>query len=343
MTASSLATTKTLALLIVAAGVVVAGLVAGRSFLIPLVVAFILSNLIEAMIERLERLLVPTLIAYLVSILVVGVAVFAIGWIVAIQYDELTKAWPGYVKRIEEISTQVVGSFSDEARTRLSQRLEEFRIVNRVPELLGSLGNVVVSSSLVFLYVGFLLAERGLLSAKVAKMIDAAEEKHRTQEVLRSVSAGVRKYVWIKTVMSVFTAAVSYVTFVWLGLDFAETWTLVVFLLNYIPSIGSVLGVVFPAILALIQFDTVYPFLLIAILLSAAQFSNGSVSRADIHGEISQSKSFCHYGVTDILEHDLGRRRRVLERTDYGRRPHCLLKFGFTSLDCRVAVERWTC
>lgn len=277
MAAPLLANTATLALLTIAMGVVIAGLVAGKSFLIPLVVAFILSNLIEAMIERLERVHVPTLIAYMVSILVVSIAVFAIGWVVANQYDELTKAWPGYVKRVEEISTQLVGTLGDEARDKIAERFEQFRIVNRVPELLGSLGNVAVSSILVLLYVGFLLAERGLLSAKIATMMQGSAEAAQSQAVLRSVSAGVRKYVWIKTVMSAFTAAVSYLVFVWLGLDFAETWALFVFLLNYIPSIGSVLGVVFPAILALIQFDTIYPFLLIAVLLTAAQFSIGNI------------------------------------------------------------------
>ena len=62
-----------------------------------------------------------------------------------------------------------------------------------------------------------------------------------------------------------------------LGVDFAEIWAVIIFLLNYIPSIGSVLGVVFPALLALVQFDTLEPFLIIVCVLAVIQFVIGNV------------------------------------------------------------------
>jgi AI-2 transport protein TqsA len=77
--------------------------------------------------------------------------------------------------------------------------------------------------------------------------------------------------------MSLATAAISFAVLKWLRVDFAETWALIVFLLNYIPSIGSTLAVVFPAILALVQFDSTWQFLLIVSTLTVTHFVIGNV------------------------------------------------------------------
>ena len=137
---------------------------------------------------------------------------------------------------------------------------------------------------LIALYVGFMLAERGQVTSKLGHLF--ANEKHavEVQQTVDDIVNGLRDYIWIKTLMSVFTAAVSYAVLKWLGVDFSETWALLIFLLNYIPSIGSVLGVVFPALIALIQFDTVSQFLVIAVLLSGAQFLIGNVLEPAIMG-----------------------------------------------------------
>ena len=49
----------------------------------------------------------------------------------------------------------------------------------------------------------------------------------------------------------------------WLGMDFAETWALLIFVLDYIPNIGSILAVAFPALVALVQFETPVPFIIL--------------------------------------------------------------------------------
>jgi predicted PurR-regulated permease PerM len=56
------------------------------------------------------------------------------------------------------------------------------------------------------------------------------------------------------------------------GVDFAAFWALMIFLLNFIPIIGALLGVTFPSLLALVQFETIGPFLVTSLALSGAQF-----------------------------------------------------------------------
>jgi AI-2 transport protein TqsA len=58
---------------------------------------------------------------------------------------------------------------------------------------------------------------------------------------------------------------------------FTETWALLIFVLNYIPNIGSIVAVAFPALLALVQFETLGPFIILVISLTTIQLAIGSV------------------------------------------------------------------
>ena len=80
-------------------------------------------------------------------------------------------------------------------------------------------------------------------------------------------------YDWISALTGLF----SYAIFRFLGLEFAETWAVLTFALNFIPSIGSVIAVVFPAVVSLVQFDTIGPFLTIVMGCGLVQFLIGNI------------------------------------------------------------------
>jgi AI-2 transport protein TqsA len=85
---------------------------------------------------------------------------------------------------------------------------------------------------------------------------------------------------------------VSYVILVLVGVDFAALWSLLIFFLNFIPNIGSALGVLFPALLTLIQFDTLTPFLIVAAGLGTAQFIIGNIIEPAYMGKSLNLSSF---------------------------------------------------
>jgi predicted PurR-regulated permease PerM len=70
-----------------------------------------------------------------------------------------------------------------------------------------------------------------------------------------------------------------------IGLDFAETWALLIFVLNYIPNIGSIIAVAFPAVLALVQFETLGPFVVLVLSMTAIQLVIGSVLEPMLMGK----------------------------------------------------------
>ncbi len=253
------------------------GLVFGANFLIPIVVAFIVANTLEALIERLERLGIPASLSVPLGVLVALALIAGFVFVIVDQIDEFVAAWPRYLERLRTLSGSVVSLLGDEFSSRVQARFNELNLASRLSTAIGSASGVLLNVGLVLLYVGFLLAERGRIFKRIVLLGREAKEQDKLAAALTAVSDGIRQYLFVKTVLSLLTALASYAVLRYLRLDFAETWAVVIFLLNYIPSIGSVLGVVFPALLALVQFDSLIPFLVLAIGLASLQFAIGNV------------------------------------------------------------------
>ncbi len=258
-------------------GILITALVYGAPFLIPVVIAAMLSILLSAAADRLRRLGLPEPLAVLSALVLFIIVLIAVFNILAAQTDDVAQAWPSYVERFDRLAEQLLSWVGPEFAARIRDAVQDIEVLGRLPGLLGSAGSLAATIALIAIYVGFLLLERGRLQPKIDRLASRPAEARQIKAALSHITESVRRYLWIKTILSVVTAGISYIVLKAIGVDFAETWALLIFLLNYIPSIGSVLGVAFPALLALIQFDTLWQFLVIAVLLAGVQFFIGNV------------------------------------------------------------------
>jgi len=272
------------ALVAIMLAILITGLVYGAPFLIPIVIALLLTVLLSAGADRLRRLHMPEPLATLAAVLLFVVLLVAVFNILASQTDDVASAWPEYVQRFNTLTEQVLGWVGPNFAAKLREAVQNIELFSRLPGLIGSAGSLLATVALVVLYIGFLLLEQGRLGPKIDRLAETPERAHQIRQALHDITESIRRYLWIKTLLSFVTAGISYGVLKALGVDFAETWALVIFLLNYIPSIGSVLGVVFPALLALIQFDTLWQFLIIAIVLAGVQFAIGNVLEPRLMG-----------------------------------------------------------
>ena len=106
-----------------------------------------------------------------------------------------------------------------------------------------------------------LFVEQGEVDAKIAAMFSDKRKAEEANKLLEEISTSVRRYIWFKTIVVLFIGVACYVVLRFFDIDFAESWALLIFVLNYIPNIGSIVAVAFPCLLALVQFETLTPFL----------------------------------------------------------------------------------
>ncbi|MDA9181073.1 AI-2E family transporter [Gammaproteobacteria bacterium] len=84
------------------------------------------------------------------------------------------------------------------------------------------------------------------------------------------------KYISIKTIVSIITGLLIYVSLSFISLDHAIMWALIAFFLNYIPNIGSIIASIPAIIIALIQFNFYYA-LLVALIYLVINIVMGSI------------------------------------------------------------------
>jgi AI-2 transport protein TqsA len=269
-------------LAIIAVGVVLAGLVYGRTFLLPLAISILVWNLLEAMIERFARVRVgsfqvPRWLAAILGIAVVLLGFYLVVSIILGQVDAVTAAWPRYAGRLQSIAGDLTRWLGAEQSAKLRQALAEIDVTGRVFGAFASAQSFVVTLLLVIAYVGFLFVESGYMAQKIVAMFPDQRRAEEARSVLAVVSESVRRYISVKTGVSAMTGVLCYVVLRWLGIDFAATWALLIFFLNFIPNIGSIIGVALPALVALVQFDTLGPFVILITSLTAINLAIGSV------------------------------------------------------------------
>ena len=91
------------------------------------------------------------------------------------------------------------------------------------------------------------------------------------------VTKDIQTYIGLKTFVSAITGILSYIVMALVGVDFAGFWAVLIFILNFIPYIGSLVGVAFPAVLTLVQFDSLIPFVITSTVLASVQLAVGNI------------------------------------------------------------------
>ncbi len=297
---------------------IIAALYYGQGLLRPLALAILITILLNASTEKLTQIEIGGFrlqrwMGLTISIGVVIAALLVIARILAGQVDDLNAVWPRYVARLEDIVAQLSSMLGTDIAGKVEGQIAKLDFSSWVSRIAGTTGSVVADFGMVSLYVAFLLSARSSNFQKLIALFPLEKERSMISQLLASIVDSTRKYILIKTAMSIVTGLLSYAVMKFMGLDFAETWALLIFLLNYIPTIGSIIGVIFPSVLALVQFDTLVPFLVIAGLLTGVQFTIGNVIEPGVMGRTEPQLPGCDPR-PGFLGISLGYSRHVHER-----------------------------
>lgn len=268
-------------IVIFAAGVLLHEL---QSVVLPFILAIFLSYIFKPMMLTLRRRRIPSAVALLVVFVVISGLFFGLSAIIYSSFESFVREAPKYENKLALIlreSTLVL----DELAARLNIKPEHFSLTDLVDlsaltgvitagagSFVSGVGNVV----LILLLMFFILAGSGDL---VAKLRYAFTEKHSDQlaAMIESIDLKVRQYLIAKTLISLGTGAITTVILLIFGVDFALLWGFLAFLLNFIPNIGSIVAVIFPILIALLQFDSASTALILLVLLVTTQMLMGNV------------------------------------------------------------------
>lgn len=267
----------------------VAGLVYAAGVLVPLAIAVLLFVLVTAIVDRVNDLRIggrkiPGLVAHLGALCMVLFGLWVIVTIFASQAGSVSEAVPRYEARFDHILTQIVSLVGDQNFEAAKAALAEMEISGFATDAISSAGGFLSGLLLVLLYIPFMMVERRPMVKKLAIAFPDSDTLGRVRKMGEGVSLGLQRYVGIKTFVSILTGLGSYCFMKPVGLDFSETWAVLIFMLNFIPTLGSMIGVAIPSVVALVQFESVTPFLIVLLGCGVVQFGIGNVVEPAITG-----------------------------------------------------------
>ena len=146
--------------------------------------------------------------------------------------------------------------------------LIELNIGQIAETLFEAISSIVSSTLMILLFAIFIFVEEVQFGKKLKQIFSKSPTQYeKLNETLSKIEWSVARYLGIKTLISLLTGTLSYIVFASFGLNFAMFWAFLISLLNFIPTIGALLGTLLPTIFCLLQFPDDFTFALSMLLI----------------------------------------------------------------------------
>ena len=227
-----------------------------QSVLLPLVIALFIFLIFNPMLNRMEKMKVPRWIGVLVVMVVLLIVFFVAAWFFFFSVDRLVQRLPMYVRRFSVIDMWLAEELGLDSQTSFLMFIDfdwGGIILSSLSSVSGRAISIVSMAALVYIFVLFLLLERQSLIPKLKVAVPGGKGM-KVAVMFERVNRQISRYLSLKTVISLVTGSLFYLACLATGLDFALLWGVGAFILNFIPSIGSIIITALTIVMALLQF-----------------------------------------------------------------------------------------
>lgn len=255
-----------------------------RTVLLPFVIAILLSNIFEPVVMWLKKKSIPTAVSLIIVLLTFALVLFLFSLVIYTSADAFVQQLPKYQQRLTGLINSAASTFERwaqiyELRVKhidWGSMIQFSSVTTALTSGVGSFIDFVTYIVIILLFMLFILAGSGELITKIQKAFPARQAR-RIGTILLNIETRVRQYLLTKTLISAATGFLTFLILLILGVDFPLIWGILTFLLNFIPNIGSIIAVIFPFLLSLLQFETSTTPILVALLLGTTQLVMGNV------------------------------------------------------------------
>ena len=261
---------------------------AAREVIYPFILAIFISYVVDPIIAFLLRLKVPKAAAVVLILLGAFVILSVIGIVVYTSGKTLAAELPRFEQRLTGLTgwlEKAVGGIP--LKQQVASYFEKVNLQSAASFVIGALGPVLGLLGklfLLFLFLAVIVFGRGRITVKVRKSL-SPERVAQVMEALEKINSQVRKYLVIKTVLSLINGLMVWAVLSLFGVHFALLLGFLAFLLNYIPNVGSVVAAVLRVGFALFQFGTIWTPLWILVITVGADNLLGNMIEPRMMGK----------------------------------------------------------
>ena len=241
-----------------------------RPVLLPVVLALLLSYLFRPIVRALARIGINShlgaaiVLSVVIAALAFGISALATpaaGWLEKAPYgvSQLKEKLLPLKKPMEQVaqaSGEIEKLASPEAAPAEPNRVVEVRQNRMSDTLVHSTQEFVLSTVLLFILLYFLLAYDTVFLGKVIKLMPTLQNKRRAVSILHEIESHVSKYLLTITLINIGLGAAVGTTVGFLGLQNPLMWGVMVAVLNFVPYLGALAGIICMTIGAVLSYDS---------------------------------------------------------------------------------------
>jgi AI-2 transport protein TqsA len=232
--------------------VVVAGMRAASSLLVPFFLAIFISIICAPPLFWLQRKGVPKGLAILLILVTTVAGMLLLGVLIGSSINDFLSSLPGYQEQLSDKAASAMIWLREQGfdvpEKGIAGIFNSASVIRLVTGLFTGLGTILTDAFLILLTTVFILLEAADFPDKLRA---AMKRPKRSLATLEQFSRSANRYIVIKTLISVGNGVVIALWLWILGVDYPVLWGVLMFLLNYVPNIGSILAAVPPTLLAL--------------------------------------------------------------------------------------------
>jgi predicted PurR-regulated permease PerM len=278
---------------LIAFGLLLFMLVQARFILISLAIAIILFSLTsDAIFAISSRLKVPKWLGTTLALIGITLALLWLSTTIVTQINEVVIISITYAEQAQAALPSLTERLGPEVQERILTAIANFNITGWIRSLAGQASGLLSGSVLVILFVGFMFAEQVWFPTKIERLTGDPEKALQVRRIIASIMHRVNRYLVVKTAVSAVTASAVWAIFRFSGLELAGAVALLTFILNFIPSVGSIIATVITAILAFVLSGDTTLTLLVAVACTLVQFIIGNVLDPMLLGQTLRLSSF---------------------------------------------------
>ncbi len=258
----------------------------GADIVAPFALAIFVWLVMEGFAREIRRPIpkLPAWAAHLIAVSVVVIAIVVFIGVLRGAVMEFASKSDDYETRINGIIVHVYSMMGLSDAPKLSTLIFSNATVRFVEPALTSVRGMASDLVLVLIYVAFLYVSSARYPRKIVQIFPKHDARGHAMAVMNEIRRAMEQYLWVQTALSIITTALTYVTLLAVGLDNALFWAFVIFVLNYIPTIGSIVAAILPALFAIAQptwpswmpTDPMWSALIVFLAVSVWQFAIGN-------------------------------------------------------------------
>ncbi|MCR4917869.1 MAG: AI-2E family transporter [Alphaproteobacteria bacterium] len=263
----------------------------GSSIFIPLLIATFIWYLINAIATYYRKIFPKNKQSKFINILFDLVSkILALGTLVGLIYLFATRVRPMFSELllvIPDIQTSLDSLWhylSSEIGFNLT--VDTLPNINTIVAKIGtSVAKIATSMGMILVYILFMFIEQSTFQKKFAALFPNKTQNKKMRYILNSINENMKKYLFMKTLVSGVTGLVSYLWMYMLGLEFAGIWAFGIFILSYIPTIGAIISCTLPIVFSLLTSQTINEPILISMGLIGLQIVFGNILEPKLTGK----------------------------------------------------------